>query len=297
METMKIRTNVTKEGRKQIAKALGESLGLEVRYLGVPSCAYSIGEMRLEKDGSVTVPDDEAEQVIRALEELGYEAEADSPSDEPGDTADGFVGEELMEPIKEQDADDGIGGDEGAEDGKDMPLAIEMPRSFYNDQTLENLQKLISSKAALIKKAVGAEELPVDITEEKVTFPWFRVSADGHSADETKAYSEFISRLSAMARDTKRVTAREREVGSEKYAFRCFLLRLGMSGSDFKTDRKILLRNLDGPSAFPNKAAADAFALKQKGKREAGKVEAGGAGTVETAGAVETVETDTAEEA
>ena len=85
------------------------------------------------------------------------------------------------------------------------------------------------------------------------------------------AYTEFISRISAMAKDAKRVTAKEKEVESEAYAFRCFLLRLGMSGSEHKAARRVLMRNLDGPSAFPTKAAADAFAAKQKEKRDAAK--------------------------
>ena len=37
---------------------------------------------------------------------------------------------------------------------------------------------------------------------------------------------------------------------NEKYAFRCFLLRLGFIGNEFKQSRKILLSNLDGSSAF-----------------------------------------------
>ena len=37
---------------------------------------------------------------------------------------------------------------------------------------------------------------------------------------------------------------------NEKYAFRCFLLRLGFIGEEFKQSRKILLSNLDGSSAF-----------------------------------------------
>ena len=37
---------------------------------------------------------------------------------------------------------------------------------------------------------------------------------------------------------------------NEKYAFRCFLLRLGFIGNEYKSQRKILLRNLTGSSAF-----------------------------------------------
>ena len=43
------------------------------------------------------------------------------------------------------------------------------------------------------------------------------------------------------------------EVVNEKYAFRCFLLRLGFIGDEYKQDRKILLENLEGSAAFKTK--------------------------------------------
>lgn len=55
-----------------------------------------------------------------------------------------------------------------------------------------------------------------------------------------------------MARNQKRVTAKEKETDNNKYAFRCFLLRLGFIGAEFKDERKILLRKLTGSSAFKN---------------------------------------------
>lgn len=42
------------------------------------------------------------------------------------------------------------------------------------------------------------------------------------------------------------------EESNEKYAFRCFLLRLGFIGPKFKDQRKVLLRNLTGSAAFKN---------------------------------------------
>ena len=60
----------------------------------------------------------------------------------------------------------------------------------------------------------------------------------------------FIANLCAMAKNAKRITAMEKPVDNEKYAFRCFLLRLGFIGREYKTQRKILLRNLTGSCAF-----------------------------------------------
>ena len=74
------------------------------------------------------------------------------------------------------------------------------------------------------------------------------------AADTVKAYTDFISALCKMSREHKRISSTEKEVPNEKYAFRCFLLRLGFIGEIYKTDRKILLKNLNGSSAFKSGA-------------------------------------------
>ena len=70
------------------------------------------------------------------------------------------------------------------------------------------------------------------------------------TAGAVRACRDFIGRLCEMAKRQKRVTARVRAVTNEKYAFRCFLLRLGLIGAEYKTTRKILLRNLSGSAAW-----------------------------------------------
>ena len=55
----------------------------------------------------------------------------------------------------------------------------------------------------------------------------------------------------------QRIQAKERQVDNEKYAFRCFLLRLGFIGDDYKEDRRILLKNLEGSSAFKTGKAGE----------------------------------------
>ena len=115
----------------------------------------------------------------------------------------------------------------------------------------------LGMKGGLIRKALGVEELPIEVGETKVSFPWF---AGTPTPEEVKAYDHFICALCEMARNQKRITAKERDTGNDKYAFRCFLLRLGFIGPEYKQERKILLRNLTGSSAFkavPQKEVAD----------------------------------------
>lgn len=126
-----------------------------------------------------------------------------------------------------------------------IALSIEIP---FDNVNVGNLTKLLDAKGNLIKKALGTDDLRVEMLEDRVAFPWFS-EAD---ADSAKAYTDFIAALCKMSKEAKRVTATEKEVENEKYAFRCFLLRLGFIGDEYKMDRKILLKNLTGSSAFKN---------------------------------------------
>ena len=111
-----------------------------------------------------------------------------------------------------------------------------------------NLTKLLDAKGNLIRKALGITDLRIEVLEDRVAFPWFSQV----DTDSAAAYTHFISALCEMSRNAKRVTATEKPVDNEKYAFRCFLLRLGFIGSEYKMERKILLKNLTGSSAFKN---------------------------------------------
>jgi len=108
---------------------------------------------------------------------------------------------------------------------------------------------LVQSKATLIKKALGTDRLTIEQTDDRLCFPWFSGSL---TSEEVNAYARFIGALCAMAKNQQRVTATEKVYDNEKYAFRCFLLRLGFIGPDYKEERKILLSKLTGSAAFKN---------------------------------------------
>ncbi|GHV38160.1 hypothetical protein FACS18949_18410 [Clostridia bacterium] len=150
-------------------------------------------------------------------------------------------------------------------------LIIQMPLDGFTPEKIDNLHKLVNAKAALIKAAIGAEELPIRQTAETLDFPWFKFTEDG---DTATAYATLISLLCKTAIEKKRVTAKEREVeGSEKYAMRCFLLSLGMIGDEYKAARKILLSRLGGNSAWKSGAGAEAAKRRKAANNaEEGKI-------------------------
>lgn len=73
---------------------------------------------------------------------------------------------------------------------------------------------------------------------------------------EVKAAIQFCLALMHQAKTTKKAIYRPTETDNDKYTFRCWLLRLGLNGEEFKTCRYHLLRNLEGNAAWRNAQTA-----------------------------------------
>ena len=220
---MVIKYNVTGAERKRLVTALSNFIEVKAKYLGMPSMAYEVGDFTIDKNGNLEVGSQaDSEEIKRVAAHL---------------TSEGFLSkEEISATNGEQTAD-----------SEAFSLTVSMPRSSLNEQALENLEAILKSKSQLICHALDVEKLPIEVSEDEVSFPWFETLP---SAEEVKAYNHFISALCEMAINQKRINVKEKEVENEKYAFRCFLLRLGFIGKEYKEERKILLRNLTGSSAF-----------------------------------------------
>ena len=223
---MKIHYNITKEQRKKTVEIVGRTLGVQPIYCGAPTFAYRVGAFEITRDGSICFGDEADEAEVERMRTALREA--------------GFVAEEETEMPTAEAEEEAITDDENS-------LTISLPRSFLTETALKNLDALLASKGKLIQKAFNIEKAAYTLTEETIKFAWFH----GKIAEDTvRAYTDFISKLCEMAQKQKRAVAKEKAVENEKYAFRCFLLRLGMIGDDYKTSRKILLQNLTGSSAF-----------------------------------------------
>lgn len=126
-------------------------------------------------------------------------------------------------------------------------LTIEIPKAGFTDTALENLHKIIASKEALLKRALGTDKIPIIDTGETLRFPWFNLDGLNGEAD---AYSRLIAALCKMAKERKRVTARERDTENDRFSMRLFLVQLGFIGDGYKAARRILLKNLTGNSSW-----------------------------------------------
>lgn len=222
---MTVKYNVTGTKRKELVQLISNFTGYESKYKGAPTFAYEVDYFTIDKSGALSFDDRADSEVIERLLEMLYD--------------NGFESEALPE------------ADEPSEQTETTGLCVSMPRTLFTEMALANLKSIVEAKKNLFKKAFDTDELPILEEDGKICFPWF----SGESPEEIKAYDHFICKLCEMARTQKRVTAIEKQVDNEKYAFRCFLLRLGFIGEEYKEARKILLKNLEGNSAFKAKEA------------------------------------------
>lgn len=207
--------------RKKLAEVIAKEIGVDAVYQGAPTFSYKMDYFTVDREGALVFDDelggDEAERVLDAIAAAGF-----TPDEE------------------EEDMEEKTG------------MAIQMPEMTGDE--LSRLEALIESKESLLKKAIGADSLTVGEKDGKLDFAWFKADAE---PDEVKAYMDLVTALCGMAKKATRITAKDKPVENEKYAFRCFLLRLGFIGDEYKTSRKILLKNFTGSSAFKNGGASD----------------------------------------
>lgn len=209
---MTIEFQLTGEKRKKLAKTVSEIIGAPAEYQFMPTCAYKIGrDYTITKEGNLEISDSaDSKDVENLIDEL--------------------VSKDYDIPLEEE------------ENG----LTVEMPLELVDDATIDRLRKIVENKGELFKAAFKTDNLAIIVEDDKVCFPWFTVE----QYDNTTAYYTFISMLCEFAKNQKRINNKPETTDNPKYTMRCYLLRLGMIGAEYKSTRKVLLRNLSGSSAF-----------------------------------------------
>lgn len=205
--------------RKDLVAAIEEVTGFPKKYLGMPSMNYQVGPFTIDKNCELTCENGELSRLELTIERLAENY--------------GFHG--MIEEYPEEEA----------EQEENTQITVSVP---LEKVSLGNLINLLEAKGELIQKALGIPNTYITEEDEIVKFAWF----EELTPEEANTYSKFIAALCKMSLEQKRILAKTKEYENEKYAFRCFLLRLGFIGDEYKADRKRLLRNLSGSSAFKN---------------------------------------------
>jgi hypothetical protein len=275
---MEFRFNVTGSERKRLVGAISEILDTPMKYLGAPGFGYEVGDYTVDKGGMVS--GEYRPRLLSALAGKGFEPEPYQTLhfitprgtlliEERFDTEEeahaagyGMYFTHEGRDIYSKPSGNGehsvkfaiVGAPlEETPDTIETPeesdrLAVEMPMDGFTPEKLDNLKKMVGSKAVLIKTALGADDLPIESTGETLRFPWFSGGLDG---DTVSAYTQFIAALCKTAKEKKRVTAKvQDEFENPRFTMRVWLIGLGMVGDDYKLARKLLLQDLTGNAAW-----------------------------------------------
>jgi len=201
---------VAGQERKVIAAIIAEALGGQVRYAGAPGFAYEADGWTVDRDGVVHSPE-------IGLDEI-----------------------KSVRPVIDALNIAGLSAEEN--------MTIALALHGFGEANLENLKNMLASKETLLKKALSADcDIEVSAENNEITFPFWNASLN---ADEVQTYITLARQMAEQAKTQKRVLAAEKPADNEKYAFRCFLLRLGFIGDEFRTERRILLSRLSGNGAY-----------------------------------------------
>ena len=230
-----IRTDA-QSNRKALAGALSELFHEKPRYCGAPTFAYEFDVGLLARDASLrlvpSLNETAAERLAVTLAERGFSCAVETVCSE--------IETEDNAPCEATPEESPLPDDR---------FTVTIPADRLSPDALARLRNLIASRHRLFCDALNATELPVLEKGDQIAFPWFEQTDD---EEERAAYTLFIERLAELSNRLKWAAFTEKDAPNEKYAMRCFLLRLGFIGAEHKGARAILLRNLQGSSAFRN---------------------------------------------
>ena len=217
---MIIELGLTGSDRKELVKTVSEIIGAPAEYQYMPTCAYIIGRYyTVTKEGNLEISDSaDSKEVENLIDELGSRG-YNIPTVEDETTA---------------------------SKDEENRLTVEMPLNLVDERTLNRIRRIIENKGELFKAAFKTDSLEINLTEKTVEFPWFTIEQDS----DADAYCTFISMLCEFAKNQSRINNKPDTTDNPKYTMRCYLIRLGMVGTEYKAVRKVILRNLEGSAAF-----------------------------------------------
>ena len=266
---MRIETNAA--NRKDVVKAVSAILGQPSRYLGVPTCAYQIGDCTIDRGGAVETGDEKTAEMVRAgLLEQGL---IDTPQTEIEETTVSLPVEGMT-----------------AEGLKNLIFLIHSKQYLINRAFAEEVFRI----PAELVEALGSAEIPdaetflqtfqshaegcrgISFQDGKITFTLPTAGDPGM----IKAFTHLTAAMVRQAKEQKRISPKETIEENEKYYMRIWLLRLGFGGAEGKEVRDLLMKNLKGHSAFRTEENKQRWQEARRNEKEAARLQA----AVEAAG-------------
>ena len=268
---MTLQTNPT--DRREMVQAIAERLGSPAVYLRTPTYAYRIGNLTVERDGSIASDDDALLETLRPmLMERGWltDATADSEAEAPVAKA---------EPTEQ--------------DSETTQMELSFPVEDWTVPQLKNLMHTLYSNQQILRRMMESDALYIDrqlverLDEAQTLDDLEARLADGLAAETLKGcrirdgkftfeatlderdptrwqvYGTLLCAMLRHAKDAKRVFLKaDADSENEKYHANSLLMRLGFAGREHRELRRTLMGHLGGYAAFKNEAGMQAHREK-----------------------------------
>lgn len=268
---MTLQTNPAE--RREVVRAISERLGSPAVYLRMPTCAYRIGDLTVERDGSIASDDGALLDGLRPmLMERGWltDAAADSVAEAPA---------------TETEPD--------GPDSEPMGMELSFPVEDWTVSELNNLIRILYSHQHILRRMMRSDALYIDrqlverLKEAQTPADFEARLADGRAAEMLKGFrlregkltfetapddldpvrrqacGTLLGAMLRHAKDAKRVFLRaDADPENEKYRANSLLTRLGFSGPEHKELRRMLMGHLSGYAAFKNETGMRAHREK-----------------------------------
>jgi len=285
--------NTHPTNRKEMVKAISELTGHVAVYLFMPTYAYEIGPMTVNKDGTISCDDVSVlEQIMPMLVERGWldlPANVEAPAaEETPDSRDLEAPEEVL-----------------PESSSVERIELTMPLRSWMPEQLNNLIRILYSRQYMINRMMQTDTLVIDeafvknlsenLPENYSDFEArlkaaieadmvrgisfangkFSLHTPYSESEPTRwaAYSDLLGGILKSAQSAKRVHLTPQfDAENEKYHANIWLMRLGFAGDSHKEMRKVLMSHLTGFAAFKNaetmQAHKDKYAQLRKACKE-----------------------------
>jgi hypothetical protein len=255
---------VTGLERKQIITVIANEFIEDVMYQGAPSFAYrTTSGWTIDRNSVITSPElnDKANlrKVLDALKAAGATTEGDGTVTL---SLDGHSGNTLRNAINLIYCKQSLLKKSFNRQSDFVPESLV---SAINAVPIDELQEFAEVVNNGIEQGliVGDSKLDFDMAEQTVSFNFMNASLE---VDEVLAFNTFCQKLSEQAKQQKFSSTKQRDITNECYAMRCFLLKLGFIGPEYKTERRVLLSRMSGNAAFRTPEAQQAAEAKRKAK-------------------------------
>ena len=280
---MTLQTNPAE--RRKMVQAISERLGSPAVYLRMPTCAYRIGDLTVERDGSIASDDGALLDGLRPmLMERGWLTDAASDSEAEAPAA-------KMEPAEQ--------------DSETTQMELSFPVEDWTVPQLKNFLHTLYSNQHILRRMMQSDALYIDrqmmerLDEAQTPADLEARLADGLATGLLKGcriqdgrftletvqddrdpvrwqvYATLLGAILQHAKAAKRVFLRaDADPENEKYRGNSFLMRLGFGGPEHKPLRRVLLGHLNGYAAFRSAAGMQAHRekyaqLRRKQREEA----------------------------